>query len=260
MSAPLRRCPALVRVRLVALMAVREALHLRLVPLFAALALAPVAAVFWLRGFNFGTAEWKFIVDFGHGALGAGGLLLAVLATVQTVSGDGEHRTAQMLLSRALTPAEFLAGKLTGLLALLTWFAAAVALVLVALLRWRAGDASDALAVALAGIGLIWLKLTVTVALTLLIASYARSALFAAGAALLLVMLAHLRHLVGPGADWTRAWLLVLPDFQLFDPERLVGLAGRARALLLLGSAAYAAAYVTLYTALAAWLFKRREH
>ncbi len=260
MSAPQVQSFSFSRVRLVALMAVREALHLRILPLFFALALLPVVAVGWLREFNFGTAESKFIIDFAQGALGAGGLLLAVLATVQLTLGDLEGRTVQMLLTRALTPAEFLVGKLTALLALMTWFAAGLAAVLVAVLLWRSRGAGIPWAPALSGVAFIWLKLAVTVALTLLICSYARSALFATGAALLLVVLAHLRHLVGSGAGWTHVWVLVLPDFQLFDPERIAAVPATACVALIAGSAAYAAAYVALYTAVAAWFLKRREY
>lgn len=260
MSAPQVQFFSFYRVRLVALLAVREALHLRILPLFFALALLPVAAVGWLREFNFGTAESKFIIDFAHGALGAGGLMLAVLATVQLALGDLEGRTVQMLLTRVLTPAEFLAGKLTGLLALMTWFAAGLATVLVAVLLGRSHGAGIPWAMALCGVAFIWLKLAVTVALTLLICSYARSALFATGAALLLVVLAHLRHLVGSGAGWTHVWVLVLPDFQLFDPERIAAVPATARVALIAGSAAYAVAYVALYSAVASWFLQRREY
>ncbi len=260
MSAPSRQLRSLFRVRLVALMVVREALHLRILPLFLVVALLPLASVGWLREFNFGTAEGKFIVDFGHGALGAGGLVLAVLAAVQLTLGDLEGRTVPMLLTRALTPAEFLYGKLIGLLALMTWFAAGVGGVLVAVLGWRLGGAAIPWAAALGGLGFIWLKLAVTVALTLLVCSYARSALFATGAALLLVMLAHLRHLAGSGSDWTHGLVIVLPDFQFFDPERIAAMPAATRASLAACSVAYAVAYVVLYSSLAGWFLRRREY
>ena len=253
---------SLARVRLVALQAVREALHLRIAPLFFAFALAPVVAVGWLREFNFGTAEIKFIIDLGHGALSVGGTLLAVLATVQLVHGELAGRTVQMLLTRPLTLAEFLSGKLLGLLALMTWFAAGLAMVLalVALWRGRASGADLPWTFLLGGVAFIWLKLVVTVALTMLVCTYARSGLFAAGVGLLLVMLAHLRHLAGTAGGWSRGLTLALPDFQLFDPERLASVSPSAGLWVVAASAAYAAAYLILYTVFAGWLLQRREY
>lgn len=261
MSQRITQFPALARLRLVALMAVREALHLRILPLFLLVALLPVAAIGWLREFNFGTTEWKFIIDFGHGALGAGGLVLAILATVQLTLGDLERGSVQMLLTRALTPTEFLVGKLVGLLALLLWFAGGLAMVLLGVLGWR-GDWAGGIpwAPALGGIAFIWMKLAVTVALTLLICSYARSVLFATGAAFLLVVLAHLRHLVGSDGGLIQTMLVGLPDFQLFDPERLALVPLAARPLVASGTAVYAAVYIGLYTAIAGWLLRRREY
>lgn len=251
---------ALARLRLVALMSVREALHLRILPLFLLVALLPVAAIGWLREFNFGTTEWKFIIDFGHGALGAGGLVLAILATVHLTLGDLERGSVQMLLTRALTPTEFLVGKLVGLLALLTWFAVGLALVLLGVLWWRGGRADIPWTTAFGGIAFIWLKLAVTVALTLLICSYARSVLFATGAAFLLVVLAHLRHLVGSDVGLIQTMLVGVPDFQLFDPERLTMVPFAARPMVASGTAVYAAVYVVLYTSMAGWLLRRREY
>lgn len=252
--------PALARLRLVALMAVREALHLRIVTLFVVVALLPLAAVGWLREFNFGTAEWKFIVDFGHGALGAGGLVLAVLATVQLTFSDLENGSAPMLLTRALTPTEFLLGKYAGMLALLAWFATGLGAVLLGVLWWRTGVHGFPLAAVLGGIALIWLKLAVTVALTLVVCSYARSALFAMGVALLLVVAAHLRPIVGPGFGWTQVLVQVLPNFQLFSPERFMDATPAARPMLAAGSAIYALAYGALYSTVAAWFLRRREY
>lgn len=262
MKSSLAQFTSLARVRLVALHAVREALHLRIAALFFALALLPVVSVGWLREFNFGTAELKFIIDIGHGALGVGGTLLALLATVQLVHGDLEGRTVLMLLTRPLTPAEFIWGKLAGLLALITWFTAGLAVVLAAVLVWRVRGSGAEVPWALlwGGIAFIWLKLVVSVALILLVCSYARSGLFAAGAGLFLIMLAHLRHLAGTTVGWSQALTLMLPDFQLFDPEQIASVPPSAAAWVVAASAAYAAAYLIIYTLLAGWLLQRREY
>src|SRR5258708_20542771 len=76
------------RVRLIGGDTLGEALRMRLAVLLALTGVALVLAALWLREFNFGTAELKFVGDFGLGAIGFLGTLLASLASAQLFFSD----------------------------------------------------------------------------------------------------------------------------------------------------------------------------
>jgi len=76
------------RLRLIAGHTLGEALRLRLTVLLGVVAALLVLGSLWLREFNFGTAELKFIGDFGLSVIGLLGTLLAALATAQLFFSD----------------------------------------------------------------------------------------------------------------------------------------------------------------------------
>ncbi len=247
------------RVRLIARHTLGEALHQRLVLLLALTGAALVPGARWLRDFNFGTAELKFIGDFGLGVVGFCGTLLAALATAHLFFADLDSRAAHCVLARPVRRWEYLAGKFAGVTALLTLFVAVNSLILAAVIAVREsqlGAAFVPLPVFLQACALQWLKITLVAAMTLLICSYAGSALFASCAGLLLALVAHLRGFAGGGG---RAWLRVWPDLGLFDAEGLLAAGHSAPAGWLLSLAGYWAAYLLLFVALASYVFKRRE-
>lgn len=247
------------RVRLVAAQTLAEALRLRLTLLLAATGAALVLLAWGLRAFQLGAAELRFIADFGLGAIGAAGTVLATFGLAHLLFRDLEGGLAALVLARRVGRGEYLAGKLGGVAALLALFTAALALLLAALLAWRAGQLGVermSAAAFLQACAFTWLKLTLSAAMTLLICSYAGSALFAGGAGLLLTAVAHLR-VFAPADGWL-AWLRLWPNFGLFEAEPL--LAGRAPGLTgLLGLGAYWAVCMLLFTGLSAYVFRRRE-
>lgn len=248
------------RLALVARQTLLEALRLRLASLFVALGAALVLLALGLRDFKFGTAELKFVADFGLGAIGLLGTLLAALATAQLFFSDLDCGFAACLLTKAVRRGEYLGGRLAGVMALLALFVAGLGLLLGAMLAVRGaqlGATFVSLPVLLQACALVWLKVTLVAAMTLLVSSYAGSTLFAAWAGLLLAAIAHLRAFVGPahGLGWLRIW----PDLGLFDVDRVLvnsrGIGGGE--LLALGG--YWAAFVVLFAAAAAYVFKHRE-
>ncbi|AOS45510.1 hypothetical protein Verru16b_02591 [Lacunisphaera limnophila] len=103
---------------------------------------------------------------------------------------------------------------------------------------------------------LVWLKISLVAAMTLLVCSYAGSALFASVAGLMLAVAAHLRPFTA--AEGWLAWLRVWPNLGLFDPAPL--LAGTGFGLPgLLALAGYWLAYLMLFGGLAAYVFSHRE-
>lgn len=248
------------RLRLVAGQTLSEALRLRLAVLFAALGIALVLMALGLREFNFGAAELKFIADFGLGAIGLLGTLLAVLAMAQLVFPDLENGFAACVLAKAVHRWEYLGGRFAGVAALLALFVAGLTLVLGALIGVREaqlGAAFVPLPVLLQASALVWLKTTLVAAMTLFVCSYAGSALFASCAGLLLAAIGHLRSF-SDNAGWL-GWLRVWPDLGLFDVDPLLSGGHGLTWDTLLSLGGYWLVFTVLLTGLSAYVFNHRE-
>ncbi|MBL9214560.1 MAG: ABC transporter ATP-binding protein [Opitutaceae bacterium] len=210
---------AAARLRLLAAQTMLEAARARLTLWLAAVGAGLLAGAAWLREFHFGVAELGFIADFGLGAIGLTAVAAAVPVSVNLFFRQIEHGGAACLLAGPVRRWEFVAGKWLGLAGLLGVLVAALGVLLALLLAWRAralGVSGGAPAVAEACLR-IALKATLVSALTLLVCTYARTALFAGGAAVLLVLAGQLRPLAGDGA-WSLAWRCC-PNLGLFDAE-----------------------------------------
>jgi ABC-type transport system involved in multi-copper enzyme maturation permease subunit len=245
---------------LVARQTLLEALRLRLAALFVVMGIGLVLLALGLRELNFGAAELKFIADFGLGAIGLLGTLLAALAMAQLFFSDLECGFAACVLTKAVRRWEYLAGRLLGVMALLAWFVAGLGFVLGFTMAMRGAQlaASPVLApVFLQACVLVWMKITVVAAMTLLVCSYAGSALFAAWAGLLLAAIAHLRGFAGQ-ADWLN-WLRLWPDLALFEVDALLGGGRKLGCGEVLGLGGYWLAFIALFTALATYVFNDRE-
>jgi hypothetical protein len=251
--------PSLRRLRLLAGHTLGEALRLRLTLLFAAMVALLVLGSHWLRVFNFGAAELKFIGDLGLGAIGLAGTLLAALATAQLFFADLAGGAAACVLTRPVRRWEYVAGKLGGVAALLALFTAAMGALVAGMLWWRGsqlGAVPATLPVVLSACALQWMKLTLVAAMTLLISSYAGSALFASCAGLLGAVIGHLRPFAAGGAlEWLRVW----PNLARFDAEALLASGQPLAGSDVLGLAGYWMVCVLLFGGLASHAFKHRE-
>jgi hypothetical protein len=263
MPAPIEATEALAagwtRMGWVARQTLREALRLQLTVLLAVVGAALVLLALWLREFNFGAAELKFVADLGLGVAGLCGTLLAALGTSHLYFRDLESGVAAVVLTRRVGRGEYLVGKLAGMTALLGLFTVGLAAVLAAILQIRQAQLGAEFiprSVFLQACALVWLKITLVAAMTLLVCSYARSALFASCAGLMLAVAGHLRPFTA--AEGGLAWLRFWPNLGLFDPEPLLAGAtiGPARLLSLLG---YWTVFMALFTWLACYVFRRRE-
>lgn len=247
------------RVRLVAGHTLGSLLAMRLTLLLGVAGTGFALLTRWLGTFNFGAEELRFIADFGLGALGFFGAVLAALATTQVFFDGLRDGTTAVVLTRPGRRAEYLAGILGGVLALLALFTVAVGLLLAGLLAWRARELGVPVppwSGLLAAVAMQGLKLGLVAAMTLLMCTYATSALFAAGLGLLLTVIGHWRLVAGEGG-WS-AWWVIWPDFSRFSAEGwwMPG-ATVGRALASLGG--YWLGYMGLFGGLAAYVFQRRE-
>ena len=183
---------------------------MRLTVFFALAGAMLVLMALRLQEFNFGQAELKFISDFGLGAIGLLGTLLAALGTAHLFFSDIHGGVVGCLFTRALRRGEYVAGKMVGVMALLALFVSALVAglgLVIALREQELGGHLFPLARLLQAGALVWLKLTLVAAMTLTVCTYAGSMLFAALAGLLLALVAQLRPLAeSPGG---LAWLRV---------------------------------------------------
>lgn len=236
-----------------------EALRLRLTGLLALCGAGLVLLALGLQDFNFGAAELKFIADFGLGVISLLGTLLAALGMAHLYFRDLDGGLAACLLTRTVRRGEYLLGKLAGVAALLALFTAGLGLVLAVILMVREAQLAATfipLPLFLQACALVWLKVTLVAAMTLLVCSYAGSALFASWAGLMLAVVAHLRPFTAAGG-WL-SWLRLWPNLGVFDAEPLLagsgfGIAGMVT---LVG---YWLIFMSLFGVLSAYVFRRRE-
>ncbi len=275
-----RKARPLERVALIAGQAVRETTRQRVATVPVALALVCGAAALWLREFNFGATEMKFLLDVSFGSQAFFGAVLAIVGSAQLFHAELDRKTVLFVLARPVRREEFMAGKLVGVLVLLLGFCGLMTGLVLALLWWRGTGAVDGHTaiiaagrrVPYAGIvwcGLLqWLRLGVVAAMTLLVASWARSAWHTIMTAFFVLVICEMQSVVREfygltESAWTRgaAALLgiVLPDLGRFDLTDRVVDGGGLPANEIGGLVTYALIYLGLFGALAAVSFRHRE-
>ena len=122
------------RVGLIAENTFQEALRQRFLAILLGVAGAMAGGALFCREFSFGSSELKFLTDVGLGALTFFGAILAIVAPAQLLFGDLERQTVLTVLAKPVTRAQFIVGKLGGVLLLLAVFCAALTALLAGLL------------------------------------------------------------------------------------------------------------------------------
>ena len=258
----------------------REAVRRKLCLMLALLAASLLASSAYLREFDFGAAEVKFIADFGVGAIVFFGTILTVAATTQLFFSEIENRTVLTLLAKPVLRTEFIVGKFLGAWLVTLVFCLLLTTLLSAVLWWRerellavvaeanaAGETVRCGNVWLAGF-VQWIKFGLLAALTLFIASFSTGELFCMVASFLALVICHLHFLAHDA--WTRVaflparWVamsvaLLLPNFQLFNLGEEIATDQILAAELVLRVAAYGLVYTAVFLGLAAFRFRRRE-
>ncbi len=259
------------RTGLIAGVTLREAVRQKLFTLLVVLALGLVMSVGFLRDFNFGSPELKFIADFGDGAIAFFGAALTITATAQLFFSEIENRTALTLLAKAVWRTEFVVGKFLGVAAVAAGFCLLLSAALAAVLWSRetalmhefpetfaAGRVVHYGNLAAAA-WLQWLKLTLLASGTLLVSCFAQTQLFAVMMGFGIFVICHLQNLAQGTSFWLRimgritGW--IFPDFQLFAAGIDLEFSGPA----LVRLSVYALGHVAVAGALATYAFRQRE-
>lgn len=268
------------RIGLIAGNTLREAARQRLFHFLLCLALALVLGARWLRDFNFGAPELKFLIDCGLGAIAFFGAALTVTATAQLFFSEIENRTALTLLAKPVWRGEFVLGKFVGITALVGLFCVLLTGLLLAVVWVREGELVALSpevfsqgrivsygAIVLAGV-LQWLKFAVLCAFGLLIASFAQTQLFTMAMSFLFLVICHLQYLAqdsyvragGVAGRLAAAGIAALfPNFQLFSLGDALSAGQTTPAAHSLRIALYALGYSAVACALAIHVFRRRE-
>lgn len=277
MKASFRRSSWIARVTF--LEAIRQRFFAFLILLSAALVLSSVA----FRFLDFGHGELKFVTDFGLGGIFFFGSILSLVMTVQLFFAEIENRTALTLLAKPVGRGEFLIGKFVGVMAVLGIFIFTLSLLLGLVLWGRhqelvaAAEEAGRVSPDLSMMGLAahawlqWVRLGVIVAMVLMIASVARTFLFAVVVGALALLAGQLQWIAqealirDKGLGFLQEaglWLItrVVPNLQQFN----IGDALALDASSVVAGAVWAATYsgliyIAVFLALAALGFRRRE-
>jgi hypothetical protein len=257
-------------------------------------ALLLIGSSAFLTRFTF-QQEFQVLKDVSLGAISIFTSLLAIAATARLLPQEIEDRTVYTILAKPVPRAEYVAGKLLGVVMLL-----AVSVVLMTTLfflvlylreqsalaettRQLAGvppeQVTDALRDIrtsvfapglLPGIAIIFLKSCLLASLTLFISTFASSSVFTIMVAVFVYFIGHLQAtarefwLQEQGGGWaSRAFLavvaLVFPDLQLFNAVDDVVAGSAVPSALFAKIAGLGCFYTLLYLLLAAAVFEGRE-
>ncbi|HEY8903124.1 MAG TPA: ABC transporter permease subunit [Chthoniobacterales bacterium] len=259
-------------------------------------ALLVIGNSLFLAQLSFGEKS-QMLKDVSLGAMSIFTSLIAILATAMLLPKDLEERTTFTILAKPVPRYEYLAGKLLGILLLLAISVIVMSgLFLVVLWIQEHGAIADARAALdahqlstedfnstvasvqratftsnlLPGILIIFIKSALLSSLTLMISTFASSAIFTMLMSIAIYFIGHLqataREYWLSGLDphwWTRPALavvaLLFPDLQAFSLTDEV-VAGTAIPLgLFLQTASLGFFYVGIYYLLACFLFSNRE-
>ncbi len=259
-------------------------------------ALAAIGSSIFMAKLSF-QEEFQMLKDVCLGAMAIFTSLLAILATANFLPKDTEERTIYTLLSKPVPRFVYLLGKLAGIIALLFLFTALMTVVFLAVLWLRetavlaeirsqfagALDSEEAIAAIRSvrdatfnwnlapGITIIFVKAALLASMTLLISTFATSALFTVMVGAAIYFIGHLQATareVWINDFTTAAWwqtlltgiiALIFPDLQAFNLSDDV-IAGAIVPLgLFLKTLALGGVYVTVYFLLSAFVFSTRE-
>jgi ABC-type transport system involved in multi-copper enzyme maturation permease subunit len=256
-----------------------EAVRQKLFNFLVLIAIGMTASSLFLREFNFGASELKFIADFGFGAIVFFGSILAIVATAQLFFSEIENRTALTILAKPIFRSEFIFGKFLGVAAVLAVFTALMTVRLVGLLFWREsailqefGDEETTNLVIYSDIflfGLLqWLKFCILCAITMVVASFSNTNLYSVVVSFFILIICHLQYLAvetWQNIDFlvarvmVRLLALIFPNFQLFNVGDQIAL-GQTIPWTVFGTISLVAvAYVLVFNALAIYSFRQRE-
>ena len=239
--------------------------------------------------------EFQILKDVSLGAMSIFTSLLAIIATARLIPQDIEDRTVYTILAKPVTRIEYIVGKLTGVLLLLSISMLVMSAMFLAVLylreqtvlhetlrqmsaapREQIDDAlrairSSALNIdILPGIVIIYLKACLLAALTLFVSTFATTNIFTIVVMVVIYFIGHLQAtareywLQEHSTGWmARAFLalvaLIFPDLQTFNLVDDIVVGAAIPLGLVAKTVVLGVFYTTIYTFLAAFVFYGKE-
>lgn len=262
-------------------------------------ALAAIGSSIFMARLSF-QEEFQMLKDVCLGAMSIFTSLLAILATANFLPKDLEDRTIYTLLSKPVPRFAYLFGKLAGIIALLFLFTVLMTVVFLGVLWLResavlsetraqfaqegAEHAEEAAAAIEAvtnatfninlapGIAIIFIKSALLAAMTMLISTFATSALFTVMVGAAVYFIGHLQATARE--YWQAQWMgseewwqtvlvaivaLLFPDLQAFNLADDVIAGAAIPWALFVKTFGLGLVYVAVYSTLAAFVFSGRE-
>jgi ABC-type Na+ efflux pump permease subunit len=213
-------------------------------------ALVVIACALFFRQYDFGLSEeFKFVKDFCLGAISVFGTCIAIVGTSMLLPNEVEHRTIYTILSKPVRRFEFLLGKYLGSVQLVLTSTVLMSIMFGVVLfvmmvigenRARASEATAPDAAAqvelqqqikqiradtmdpdiLKGVLLVFVKLCVLAAITLLVSTLSTSMVFNVSVSFMIFICG---HLVGTakdhwaGVNFVQYLLAIVPDLDAFN-------------------------------------------
>ncbi len=268
---------SITRVWQIASLTMLEAIRQKLFHFLLLLGAVLMASSLLFREFNFGYHELKFILDIGFGVIVLFGSVLAIVGMAQMFYTEMDNRTALTLLAKPVLKAEFLTGKLLGIILVLLCFVVLMSLVLAGLIYWRTialqefenNDIQRILPWDVLYYSFLhWVRLSVLASITICVASFSSTNLYTVIVSFMYGLICQTQHVAHTNwGDSTSAfvknliWFLGLffPNLQMFNLTDM-GKSGTSLTTVeysyIVG---YGGIYVLVFLALAVWFFRNRE-
>ncbi len=259
-------------VYLIAANTFKEAIRQKLMALIFTVALGLVLCSNYLLKLDLGHGQLHFIADFGSGALGFFGAIMAITASCQLIHSEIETKTLMTLRSKPMSFVQFVFGKICGVSAMLGVFAIAIGLATAAMLAivyagldWAPKEYLEGQTPDFAGLAayvfLQWVKLVLVAAMSVLICSLSSSLMFSIIVSFM-VMSASMIGAADFGAkgDMNMAQhiaAIIFPDLHVFARSEKFIFAGVDMAAFGL-CVAYGAVYAFAAGLLASYCFNKR--
>lgn len=287
------------RIRAIARNTLTEALRQKVLNILLLFALITIACGIVFVDFSL-AEQFKFLKDFSIGAMSVFGLLIALMGTAQLLPNELESRTIYTILAKPVRRSEFLIGKYLGMLALLGATILLMSLVFVSVLLFKesmavaiekrdAGLNTSAEYQAYANenirqihkeardprliqaIALTYMKLAVVSALTLLVSTFATSAIFTVATSFMIYLIGNLESIardtwlqVGTNAGPAPKIFLgivsfLIPDMTVFNVIDEIIVGNPIPWTLTANVFAYATFYVVVVLSVSVLIFNERE-
>ncbi|MEO7934016.1 MAG: ABC transporter permease subunit [Chthoniobacterales bacterium] len=281
------------RVQAIAWNTLTELVRLKVFYFLLLFALVIIGSSLFMIQFTF-QQEFQVLKDASLGAMTIFTSLLAILATANLLPKDIEDRTLYTILAKPVPRFEYLVGKLLGVFLLLLISVICMSLVFVVVLwlrqttvlaqvqaefarspedlvvKVREVRAAGLTPAIFEGVTLIYIKACLLASLTLLISTFASSAIFSTIVAVVVYFIGHLQSTAREYwlADRNVTWLtrvftalvsLIFPDLQLFNLVDDIVAGNPVATALFLKTCGLGCLYILFYTLAAQFIFVKKE-